>query len=201
MFFSTILTKFDEKRSFFRVFLLFFPRPCATAFFEKVEKLEVFCLFFFAGYAPSSTGKYNKGVSRPGGGVLGEGVSSLRRFYDNLREDKIPIRIYTPLGTRPRRIGRRLTGSPLSLKSGSPSTDSPSSSADGSRGVSRGCGTGQAANPSVCILSTHTHRSRLDSEVGCQGRACPVMFPGSLRSKFRPFDDRRIASFDPCDDS
>ena len=81
-----ILTKFDEKMSFFRVFLLFFQGRVKQLFFEKVKKLEVFCLFFHGGYAPSSTGKYNKGVSRPGGGVLGEGVSSLRRFfYDNKR--------------------------------------------------------------------------------------------------------------------
>ena len=74
--FSSFLTRFDEKKSFSRVFLLVFSRPRAQAFFEKVEKLEVFCLFFCAGYAPSSTGKYNKGVSRAGGGVLGEGVLS-----------------------------------------------------------------------------------------------------------------------------
>ena len=79
-----ILTKFDEKKSFFRVFLLFFQGRLKQLFFEKVKKLEVFCLFFHGGYAPSSTGKYNKGVSRPGGGVLGEGVLSSMKRYDKI---------------------------------------------------------------------------------------------------------------------
>ena len=71
--------------SFFRVFLLFFQGRVKQLFFEKVKKLEVFCLFFGCGNAPSSTGKYNKGVSRPGGGVLGEGVLSAKIKYDKIR--------------------------------------------------------------------------------------------------------------------
>ena len=84
MFFRAFWRDLTKKSHFPECFCWFFQGHVPKRFFEKVEKLEVFCLFFFGGWAPSSTGKYNKGVSRPGGGVLGEGVSSLRRFYDKL---------------------------------------------------------------------------------------------------------------------
>ena len=47
--FSSFLTRFDEKSHFPECFCWFFQGHVPKRFFEKVEKLEVFCLFFCGG--------------------------------------------------------------------------------------------------------------------------------------------------------